>query len=628
MAVPLRFSLPARRNERAAGRLLAPALLLCVCLVGCGESASPSASTTVSSIHLSGHVFGGQQPIQSAQIQLYAPGSTGNGSAATPILSTPVSTATDGSFTLTSNYACISSAEPLYLVATGGNAGLASGTNNSALTLMAVLGPCGQLSTSTTVVINEVTTVAAAWALAPFMTSAADIGSSATNTRGIASAFLNAQRLASTSTGNVSTLPANLSIESGKLYALANALHPCVVSDGTTGCSALFAAATTSATPPQNTLAAVLNIITHPGQNVPAVFGVIGSSPPFPSTLSHAPSDWTMSLTITGGGLSSPASLAVDATGSVWVANYPGVLSAFSPQGTPLSTTGYGIGTLSESYGLAIDPTGNVWVTNEETPAHSPTTGSVSAFLGSSSTASGTLLSGTSYFDDSSVDYPRAVAADTNGNILIADYGNSSATIYNSSGQLVQAGVSTGAAALPVAISADTSHGLWLANQGDNSVTHISSTGAILAHTICCDGASALAVDSAGNAWVANYNNSSVSEISASGAILVDSANGGGIAGNNPNGIAIDAAQNIWVANFRGNSISELSGNASSATPGAAVSPTTGYGLDAGLTLPFGLALDPSGDVWVSNFGGSSIVMFFGLAAPTATPVLAAPAAP
>ncbi len=323
-----------------------------------------------------------------------------------------------------------------------------------------------------------------------------------------------------------------------------------------------------------------------------------------------------MSLTITGGGLNSPASLAVDASGNVWVANYPGILSAFSPQGTPLSTTGYGIGTLSESYGLAIDPSNNIWVTNEQTPNHSGTTGSISAFLGGTSATAGSLLSGTSYFSDASIDYPRAVAADTNGNILIADYGNSSATIYNSSGQLLQSGVASGAAALPVAITADTAHGLWLANQGDNSVTHVSSSGAVLAHTVCCDGASAIAVDSGGNAWVANYNNSSVSELSSNGAILIDSNSTGGIANNDPNGIAIDAAQNIWVANFRGNYLSELAGNTSTAAPGTALSPSTGYGLDANLILPFGIAPDASGDLWVSNFGGSSIAMFFGLAAP------------
>ncbi len=305
-----------------------------------------------------------------------------------------------------------------------------------------------------------------------------------------------------------------------------------------------------------------------------------------------------------------------------------GILSAFSPQGTPLSNTGFGAGILSESYGLAIDPSGNVWVTNEQTPAHAPTAGSVSAFLGASSATPGSLLNATSYLSDPSIDFPRAVAADTNGNILIADYGNSSVTLYTSAGKLLQSGVPAASAALPVAIVADGSHGFWLANQGDNSVTHIASSGALLAHTVCCDGASGIAVDPTGNAWVANYTNSSVSELSSTGALLLDADSSGGIANNNPSGIVLDAAQTVWVANFRGNNLSALAGNPNAAAPGTALSPPTGYGLDAHLLLPFALAPDASGDLWVSNFGGNNLVMFLGLAAPTATPLLAAPSAP
>jgi streptogramin lyase len=571
----------------------------------------------------------GQQPIESAQVQLYAVGATGNGSAAAPILSTPVSSAADGSFTLASGYECASSATPIYVVATGGNPGPSTDASNDALVMMAVLGPCTQLTDTSSIIINEVTTVAAAWSLAPFILSAEDIGASATNGKGIANAFLDAQLLASSATGRAATLPANLSIESGKLYALADALDPCATSSGSTGCSTLFAAVTPSTgIAPQNTLDAALNIVEHPGENVAAVFNAVASNPPFPTTLTQPPNDWTMSLTLTGGGLNAPASLGIDASGNVWVSNYPGVLSAFSPQGTPLSSTGFGIGTLSESYGLAIDPSNNIWVTNEETPDHSPTTGSVSAFLGASSTTQGALLNATSYFDDASIDFPRAVAADTNGNILIADYGNSSATIYNSSGQLVQSGVANGEAALPAAITADGSHGFWLANQGDNSVTHISSSGALLAHTVCCDGASGIAVDNSGNAWVANYNNGSVSEVSSAGVLLIDADTNGGIGGNDPYGIAIDAAQNVWVADLRGNTISELAGNAAAVSAGTALSPPTGYGLDANLVLPFGIAPDASGNIWVTNFGSNTVVMFFGLATPTSTPEIATPAAP
>lgn len=596
-------------------------------LMGCGEG-TPT-QTSIVTISLSGRVMGGQQPIQSSLIQLYAVGRAGNGSAAVPLLNDAVYSAADGSFSLTSSDQCGSSADQVYVVASGGNPGPAAGTNNEALMMMAALGSCGQLNTSGGVVINEVTTVAAVWALAPFMVSATNVGSSATNGPGIANAFLNARLLADTSTGEAATLPSNLVIESGKLYALANALDPCVTSSGGAGCGAFFAAATVpGGSAPQNTLSAVLNIVQHPGENVNAVFAAIASSPPFPMTLTQPPSDWTMSLTVSGGGLNEPASLGIDSNENVWVANYAGVVSAFSAQGTPLSSTGYGVSTLSESYGLAIDPSNNVWVTNEETPDHSPTAGSVTAFAGVGSASVGSLLNATSYFYDASIDFPRAVAADTNGNILIADYGNSSATIYNSSGQLVQGGVGSGNAALPVAITADSSHGLWLANQGDNSVTHLSSSGAVLAHIVCCDGASAIAADKEGNAWVANYNNSSVSEVSSSGAIVLDADSDGGIANNNPSGLTIDAGQNIWVSNFRGNTISELAGDAGTVAAGAGISPPSGYGLDANLVLPFGIAPDDSGNVWVTNFGSNTVVMFFGLATPTATPEIALPEAP
>ena len=595
-------------------------------LFGCGKGAAPIPPPVIT-IAIAGHVMGGQQAIRSAQVVAYAAGSTGNASAAVA-LGDPVFTAADGSFSLSSSYPCTSATGPIYMVASGGTVGSASGPSNPALVLMSALGPCDRFTSASGLVVNEVTTVAAAWALAPFMDSGTNVGAAATNTRGITNAFLNAQLLANSTTGEAPALAANLSIETAKLYSLADALNPCVVTGGA-GCAGLFASATAvTGVAPQNTLSAALNIVQRPGENVAAVFKSIAASPPFPTTLTQSPNDWTMSLTVTGGGLNAPASIAMDASGNAWVANYVGVLSAFSPQGTPLSSAGYGVGTLSESYGLAIDPSNNVWVTNEETPSHAPTTGSVSAFLGANSTTPGSLLNGSSYFYDVSIDFPRAVAADTNGNILIADYGNSSATIYSSAGKLLQSGVPAGAAALPVAISADGSHGFWLANQGDNSVAHISSTGALLAHTVCCDGASGIAIDPGGNAWVANYNNNSVSEVSSTGMILIDADTGGGIGGNNPNGVAIDAGGTVWVANFRGNNFSALAGNGRDVAAGTPLSPDTGYGLDVHLLLPFGIAPDASGDIWISNFGGSSIVMFFGLGTPTATPVIGAPSAP
>jgi DNA-binding beta-propeller fold protein YncE len=56
-------------------------------------------------------------------------------------------------------------------------------------------------------------------------------------------------------------------------------------------------------------------------------------------------------------------------------------------------------------------------------------------------------------------------------------------------------------------------------------------------------------------------------------------------------------------------------------------SPATGCRAEA-LQQPFALAIDPSGNLWVTNFGNDSLTEFIGIAAPVATPVIGAPHAP
>ena len=91
--------------------------------------------------------------------------------------------------------------------------------------------------------------------------------------------------------------------------------------------------------------------------------------------------------------------------------------------------------------------------------------------------------------------------------------------------------------------------------------------------------------------------------------------------------MAIDGAGAVWVANYRGNTISAYTA-ASGGASSSAISPSYGFGLDAHLGEPFGIALDASGDVWISNFAGSSLTQFVGLASPIRTPLLGPPAQP
>jgi streptogramin lyase len=104
---------------------------------------------------------------------------------------------------------------------------------------------------------------------------------------------------------------------------------------------------------------------------------------------------------------------------------------------------------------------------------------------------------------------------------------------------------------------------------------------------------------------------------------------GGGLTA--PWDLATDGDGNVWVANFAGKRIAHFCGTDTSTCPpgkavGDPISPdVTGYFFD-GLTRSTGIAVDPSGNVWVTNNwlevpfqtnpGGHEIVAFVGMAAP------------
>jgi hypothetical protein len=117
-------------------------IIPCVVIVfflGCGSQPSingnPGSQTTGL---ISGRVHGGQQPVSGATIQLYAVASSG-GSPSTALISVSVSvtSASDGTFTITGDYTCPSGGL-VYLTATGGNPGITS--SNSNIALMTALG--------------------------------------------------------------------------------------------------------------------------------------------------------------------------------------------------------------------------------------------------------------------------------------------------------------------------------------------------------------------------------------------------------------------------------------------------------------------------------------------------------
>ena len=228
-----------------------------VALTGCTTNSATNENAVAVATSPHGEVYGGQQPVSGMSLQLYAAGSSGYGSAATPLFMTPPTTSASGGFTFPA-YSCpmptVQVPNPqVYLVGTSGDpiAGNTGGADNPNLALMVALGSCSSLNSGTHIHMNELTTVAAAWALAPFMagstTSYLNVGTSSTNATGLQLAFEASSEVVNTSTGTFpGTLPSGATLPTATLNTLADVLEACINSkggtanDGTTTCGTLF----------------------------------------------------------------------------------------------------------------------------------------------------------------------------------------------------------------------------------------------------------------------------------------------------------------------------------------------------------------------------------------------------
>jgi sugar lactone lactonase YvrE len=109
----------------------------------------------------------------------------------------------------------------------------------------------------------------------------------------------------------------------------------------------------------------------------------------------------------------------------------------------------------------------------------------------------------------------------------------------------------------------------------------------------------AIAIDGSGHVWAANrYPANTVSELDLSGAPI--SPDAGYASLTNPNasrmfeGIAVDLSGNVWLSDYLNNSLVELNSS------GSLISPPTDF-RGGGIRTPGGLAIDGKGRVWVAN---------------------------
>jgi hypothetical protein len=204
-----------------------------------------------------------------------------------------------GGFSIAGDYVC-TAGHPVYLYVLGGNSG--GNGSNSAIGLIASLGACPEAGNFTTtapfIFVNEVTTVAAAYAMAGVATDPAHISSVVAS--GASTDTANAATLASVSTGFANARPGSTAPQA-KIHTFANILSACINSNApaSVSCNILFTNARsrgTTGSVPADTATAALNIARNPHANISALYGLQPQvSPPFLPALESAPADFTLS---------------------------------------------------------------------------------------------------------------------------------------------------------------------------------------------------------------------------------------------------------------------------------------------------------------------------------------------
>ncbi len=325
----------------------------------------------------------------------------------------------------------------------------------------------------------------------------------------------------------------------------------------------------------------------------------------------------------------------VDASGNVSTVAGTGIRS-IDPAGRLATATH-----LSDPNDVAVDGRGNLYIA----VTLSFLVYKVDASTGIISTVAGTGTSG--YNGDGGagtaarISRPRGVAVDRAGNIYIADANNHRIRKVDASGAIStvvgdgtggysgDGGAATAAQLfLPYGVAADSAGNLYVADRGNHRIRKVDASGAIstVAGTSNIgDGEAAPAAqlalpqevtaDSAGNLYVADTWNNRIRKVDASTGIISTVAGDGtyGYSGDGgaassaqlalPRDVAADSAGNLYVADTRNNRIRKVDASTGVIST-VAGSGTYGYSGDGGpavsanLRFPYGLDVDGSGNIY------------------------------
>jgi sugar lactone lactonase YvrE len=393
-------------------------------------------------------------------------------------------------------------------------------------------------------------------------------------------------------------------------------------------------------------------------------------TPLVPTNTNVAPLAFGPGTALTGGTLSNPDVEAIDASGNLWVANYTsGTVVEYNPAGayvtsfTPAggnptgivfdssgnmyvlsNATGYVYvyntsltitatlkpsGGIVNGYGLAIDGTGNLYST-------SYTNNVVHKF-----TKAGIKLGNFS----NTLNEPEGVAVDNSGNIFVLNYGNKNIVELTAKGSFI---ASINGLSNPKGIAVDPAGNIYVSDAGTGKVTEYNINGTIEASISGLTNPDAIAVNSSGDIFVSDYTNNTVTEYPPFGGYSLSGDLPSGLSFSSTTGTFSGTPTEAWPVTTYTVTCYNSAGTPATTTVTISVSvspfafnytpptnvypvnvaispltPTVTSGVVAPLSFEAGAAVsggtlsepqninfDPSGNMYVTNYGNGTVTEY------------------
>lgn len=622
----------------------------CIALGVLSGNATPPAHGATGGDALQGTVVAAGKPLAAARVTLYGASSQG----AVPL--GEATTDSSGRFTIQYGQ---TSAGALYVDA------VPAGSSRLRLRAVVGVGSGGDVQPRRlkTVTVDELTTVAASYALAQ-LTTAKGVGGPAPGLENAAATAFNLANSADGQPGSVVTDADNGSKNDtlATLGTLANLVSLCASTSPKCGVL-LHLATPPGATAPANTADALVDLARNPTLSPVALYALSRKAAVFKPVLDRPPTAWILVLLYTDTDLYASGRIAIDGAGNVWSSTNwkPGTqtgstsISVLNPVGAPtFGSPIEGGGMTGGAWGAAITQQGDVWMGSFGGAAmvkYSPT---------------GKILSPAGGYKNGGLNHPQGIAVDQKGNVWIADnYGPENApgggnVVVYPGGDPAKAIVITGGGLNhPFAVQIDGYGRAWVTNEGPNGAKLVGTKFAPLigkfGGSVTVIGPNfkptsfspiesdsfkwplATAVDSRNNVWIANFFGGKVTEIHPDGTVAAAYKLPHG---TSPWGDAVDGSDRVWVAGFANPGVWLLCGVNTGACPagsktGEITSPTLGFRSKAFQHFT-SIQIDQSGNVWLSNnwaslvpvVGGTGIAEMIGAATPVCTPLQPHPVKP